>query len=82
MRVDEMTFSGCGECLPHCPVGAIALADGVAVADQEVCVECGVCTRAYQCPSDAMIQLSVEELGFPKGLRRYFSDPTAVSPVT
>lgn len=82
MRVDEMTCSGCGECLPYCPVGAIALADGVAVADQEVCVECGVCTRAYQCPSDAMIQLSAEELGFPRGLRRYFSDPTAVSPVT
>jgi len=82
MQVDEMTCSGCGECLPYCPVGAIALADGVAVADQEVCVECGVCTRAYQCPSDAMIQLSAEELGFPRGLRRYFSDPTAVSPVT
>jgi hypothetical protein len=29
-----------------------------------------------------MLQLSAEELGFPRGLRRYFSDPTAVSPVT
>jgi len=29
-----------------------------------------------------MIQLSAEELGFPRGLRRYFSDPVAVSPVT
>jgi NAD-dependent dihydropyrimidine dehydrogenase PreA subunit len=82
MRVDEMTCSGCGECLPYCPVGAIELADGVAVADQEVCVECGVCTKAHSCPSDAMIQLSAEELGFPRGLRRYFSDPSAVSPVT
>lgn len=82
MRVDEVTCSGCGECLPYCPVGAIAMADGVAVADQDICVECGVCTRVYSCPSEAMIQLSAEELGFPRGLRRYFSDPIAVSPVT
>ncbi len=82
MRVDEVTCSGCGECLPYCPVGAIAMVDGVAVADQDTCVECGVCTRVYPCPSDSMVQLSAEELGFPRGLRRYFSDPIAVSPVT
>ncbi len=82
MRVDEMTCTGCGECLPYCPVGAIAMVDGVAVADQDSCVECGVCTRVYSCPSGSMAQLSAEELGFPRGLRRYFSDPIAVSPVT
>lgn len=82
MRVDQETCTGCGECLPYCPIGAIALVEGVAVADQDDCVECGVCTRVYSCPTDAMIQLSAEELGFPRGLRRYFSDPTAVSPVT
>ncbi len=82
MRVDQETCTGCGECLPYCPVGAIALVEGVAEADQEVCVECGVCTRVFSCPADSMIQLSAEELGFPRGLRRYFSDPAAVSPVT
>lgn len=82
MRVDQELCIGCGECLPYCPVGAIVLEDGVAEADQEACVECGVCTRAYSCPSGAMVQLSAEELGFPRGLRRYFSDPTATSPVT
>ncbi len=82
MRVDQETCTGCGGCLPYCPVGAIALVDGVAEADQEACVECGVCTRVFSCPADSMIQLSAEELGFPRGLRRYFSDPTAVSPVT
>jgi NAD-dependent dihydropyrimidine dehydrogenase PreA subunit len=82
MRVDQELCAGCGECLPYCPVGIITLVDGVAVADQDGCVECGVCTRAHSCPSDAMIQLSAEELGFPRGLRRYFSDPAAVSPVT
>jgi ferredoxin len=82
MRVDEVTCSGCGKCLPYCPVGAIAMVDGVAVADQETCVECGVCTRAFSCSTGSMVQLSAEELGFPRGLRRYFSDPAAVSPVT
>lgn len=82
MRVDQETCTGCGECLPYCPVGAIALVDGVAQADQDACVECGVCTRVFRCPADSMLQLSAEELGFPRGLRRYFSDPTAVSPVT
>ena len=42
MRVDQETCTGCGECLPFCPVGAIALVDGLAEADQEACVECGV----------------------------------------
>ncbi len=82
MRVDQETCTGCGECLPYCPVGAIALVEGVAESDQEACVECGVCTRVFSCPADSMIQLSAEELGFPRGLRRYFSDPAAVSPVT
>ena len=68
--------------MPYCPVGAISLVDGVAVADQDACVECGVCTRVFACPTGSMIQLSADELGFPRGLRRYFSDPTAVSPVT
>ncbi|HEX9016702.1 MAG TPA: 4Fe-4S dicluster domain-containing protein [Chloroflexota bacterium] len=82
MRVDDVTCTGCGECLPYCPVGAISLADGVAAANQDDCVECGVCTRVYSCPTGSMIQLSAEELGYPRGLRRYFSDPIAVSPIT
>src|SRR5512133_1855193 len=82
MRVDEVTCTGCEECLPYCPVGVISMVDGVAVADQDGCVECGVCTRVYSCPSGSMVQLSAPELGYPRGLRRYFSDPLAVSPVT
>lgn len=82
MRIDQETCIGCGECVPYCPVAAIAMVDGVAVADQEQCVECGVCTRVFDCSTGSMIQLSVEELGLPRGLRRYFSDPSAVSPVT
>lgn len=73
---------GCGICVPYCTVGAITLQDGVAVSDQDKCVECGVCVRCVECPASAMVQLSVDELPYPRNLRRYFSDPIAVSPVT
>ena len=71
-----------GSVFPTAPWAPSPWSDGVAVADQEACVECGVCTRVYSCPTDSMIQLSAPELGYPRGLRRYFSDPAAVSPVT
>lgn len=54
----------------------------IAVVDQDRCVECDVCTRCVECPVDAMVQLSVEELPYPRRLRRYFSDPITISPVT
>lgn len=38
--------------------------------------------RVFDCPQGAMEQLTVEQLPYPRNLRRYFSDPIAVSPVT
>ncbi len=73
---------GCELCVPYCTVGAISMQNGVAVSDQDKCVECGVCTRCMSCPVDAMIQLTVDQLPYPRNLRRYFSDPIAISPVT
>ena len=36
--------NGCGECLPKCPVGAIAGAEGlIHVIDQDTCNYCGIC---------------------------------------
>lgn len=81
MRINEECI-GCGQCIPYCPVGAIAMSGEVAVADQAACVECSVCTRCMECPVGAMEQLSTAELPYPRNLRRYFSDPIAVSPVT
>ncbi len=63
MRVDQDTCIGCGECLPYCPVGVISLVDGVAVADQDGCVECRVCTRAFSCPTDAnLVNRAIEDI--------------------
>ncbi len=53
--------SGCGRCLPTCPVKLISLeaeqSDGSgrkrAVIDQEFCLGCGVCTR--NCPRDGLV---------------------------
>lgn len=81
MRINSECI-GCGLCVPYCPVGAISFQGDAVVADQDACVECGVCTRCMECPVGAMEQLSVEQLPYPRNLRRYFSDPIAISPVT
>ena len=35
--------AGCGDCVKACPSGAMRIADGKAVADQDLCVACGYC---------------------------------------
>ena len=64
---------GCGECLPYCTVGAISLADDVAVIDGEMCVDCHVCARFDICPTEAIWAQETEE--YPRLVRR-ISDPT------
>lgn len=52
-------------------MGAISLA-GVAIIDQDECVECGVCLRAEVCLSDALIY---EVASWPRSVRATFSNP-------
>ena len=71
MRIDCELCTACGECVPYCPMGIIAL-DDVAVIDQDECVDCGSCLRASVCPVDAIIYEPAE---WPRSIREEFSNP-------
>jgi NAD-dependent dihydropyrimidine dehydrogenase PreA subunit len=73
--IDKELCTGCGSCLPVCPVAAIELESEYAEINQDKCVECGVCYRAERCPMDAFKQ--EPDLPWPRIVRRVFSDPNA-----
>ncbi len=55
---DELSCSGCGDCVDFCPVNAIQISDGEAVIKKETCIGCGQCE--FQCAEEA-IQLVFQE---------------------
>ncbi|NWF93289.1 MAG: 4Fe-4S binding protein [Syntrophaceae bacterium] len=78
MRIDQEKCVGCERCVSYCPVGAIHVRkDGGKTKkrswiDEDECVECGVCLRANVCKPEAIY---LPELGWPRIVRRAFSDP-------
>lgn len=77
MRIDDNLCTGCWECVPYCPVGAMLPEDGIVRVDEEQCVECGTCLRTVPCPSGAIYEPeSVYQ--WPRSVRKVFSDPKAV----
>jgi len=81
MLIDRTKCTGCGKCVPYCPVEAIqwhkrdkkkGIAKPYAEIDTEECVECSVCYKAKVCPTEAITD---EALEWPRILRRAFSDP-------
>lgn len=74
MRIDEVTCTGCEECIPYCPVNAIVPRDGVVAVDEVLCVECGTCQRAAPCPVQAIYR-QPEAFAWPRSVRTAFSDP-------
>lgn len=73
MRINSDTCIDCGDCIPYCPVNAIYSNDnGFGAIVMEECVECGVCLRSVDCPSDSFEET---ENPWPRSIRAFFSDP-------
>lgn len=77
MRIDDNVCTGCWECVPYCPVGAMLPEDGIVRVDEEVCVECGTCLRTAPCPTQAIYEPDCV-FEWPRSVRKVFSDPKAV----
>jgi ferredoxin len=74
MRIDADTCVGCESCIPYCPMSAISILEdsGYAVIDKDECVECGVCLRSADCPTEAIVD-TVDP--WPRSVRGVFSNP-------
>ena len=55
MRIDDNVCTGCWECVPYCPVGAMLPEDGVVRIDEDTCLECGTCLRTAPCPAEVRL---------------------------
>ena len=52
-QIDATICTGCGDCIPACPTGTLALVEGLAVtARPQACNYCGVCEEV--CPVEAI----------------------------
>lgn len=81
LKANEEKCFGCEVCIPYCPVEAISMRqDGLAVVDEEGCVECGNCQRATQDICDAFFRPE-ESLRWPRVLRAVLSDVLFESPL-
>jgi NAD-dependent dihydropyrimidine dehydrogenase PreA subunit len=79
MLIDPKLCTGCGNCIPYCPVEAIFATDEktrkgkkIRAIDLDQCVECGTCLRTAICPVEAIYQQPME---WPRILRSSFSNP-------
>jgi len=87
MRIETETCTGCGACVPYCPVEAIAVhkknkkaqVDAFAEIIYDECVECAVCFRSKVCPTDS---IQKDDLEMPRLIRAFFSDPWFSHPGT
>jgi NAD-dependent dihydropyrimidine dehydrogenase PreA subunit len=77
MKIDPDRCTGCGDCLPYCPAGAIVRPPEEApraTVLEELCFECGLCRRLNICPGFAFEEFDGTE-AYPRLLRALFSDP-------
>ena len=77
MLIDQDLCTGCGQCVPYCPVGAIKEnEEGLSEVVLDECVECGNCLRCADCPMDAIYQ---QELVYPRTVRSIMSDVLTIA---
>ncbi len=62
----------CKKCIPFCPVEAIVEKDGKITIDFDTCLECGVCEKHANCPTNAIYNVHLDP---PRAYRKAFSDP-------
>ena len=74
MRIDPEKCTACARCPDYCPVTCIHEGDGIYFIDENECVECGVCLRDAECPTDAFY-MPEESNRYPRSIRAAFSDP-------
>jgi len=75
LQINQEKCVGCGICIPWCPVEAIYLnEDRKAVVNLDRCVECWICYRVVDCPTDAIGPPG--ELQPPRDLMWNFACPT------
>jgi Fe-S-cluster-containing hydrogenase component 2 len=51
-QIDKEKCTACGSCVDTCPVGALAVKEGVTVVDDGECIECSACVDV--CPTSAI----------------------------
>lgn len=72
MLINPENCIQCMQCVPYCPMNCIVEgADTMEIVLDE-CVECGICLRNANCPTDAFEQPFLE---MPRSVRKAFSDP-------
>lgn len=81
MKANEEKCFGCEVCIPYCPVEAISMGTGgLAVVDEERCVECGNCQRATEDICGVFFRPE-ESLKWPRVLQAVLSDVLFESPL-
>ena len=83
MQIDQEKCSGCGICIPYCPVQAITLSNRKAHVNRTVCLECGNCGRnlVVRCPKGAFME-DPDLYEGPRAVRKFFSDPMTTHVIT
>jgi Na+-translocating ferredoxin:NAD+ oxidoreductase RNF subunit RnfB len=67
VRIDEELCDGCGECVPSCAEGAIAIVDGKArLLDEALCDGLGACLG--HCPQGAITIVRADAVPFDEAL--------------